>query len=54
MKNNGNSLLSDRILEPINSTLNVEAAEKLLTLEADRKLQARITKPLLSQRGKPA
>src|SRR5947207_7434207 len=44
MKKNGNGLFLDRILEPVSSSLNVEAAQKLLTLKADRKMQARVTK----------
>jgi hypothetical protein len=44
MKKNGKGLLLDRILEPVSSSLNAEAAEKLLSLKADRKLQARVTK----------
>ena len=36
-------LLLDRILEPISSSLNVEAAQKLLALKADRKMQTRVT-----------
>ena len=44
MKKHGNGLLLDRILEPVSSSLNAEAAQKLLTLKADRKTQARVTK----------
>ena len=44
MKKNANGLLLDRILEPVSSSLNKEAAEKLLTLKADRKTQARVSK----------
>lgn len=44
MKKNGNGLLLDRLLEPVSSSLNKEAAQKLLALKADRRLQARVTK----------
>jgi hypothetical protein len=44
MKKNGNGLLLERILEPLTSSLNEEAAQKLLALKADRKTQARVTK----------
>ena len=44
MKKNGNGLLLERILEPVSSSLNEEAAQKLLALKADRKTQARVTK----------
>src|SRR5579859_5170690 len=44
MKKNGNGLLLDRILEPVSSSLNEEAAQKLLTLKADRETQARVSK----------
>jgi hypothetical protein len=44
MRKNANSLLLDRILEPVSSVLNEEAALKILTLRADRKTQARVTK----------
>jgi hypothetical protein len=44
MKNNTNSLLLDRILEPVSSSLNAEAARKLLNLKADAKTQARVAK----------
>ena len=40
----GNGLLLDRILEPVSSSLNEEAARKLLDLKADRKTQARVAK----------
>jgi len=43
MRNNG-SILLDRILEPVSSSLNEEAARKLLDLKADRKTQALIAK----------
>jgi hypothetical protein len=44
MKKNANGLLLDRILEPVSSCLNEEAAHKILTLKADRKTQARVSK----------
>jgi hypothetical protein len=44
MKKNSNGLLLDRILEPVCSSLNEEAARKILGLKADRKTQARVTK----------
>ena len=44
MKNNRNGLFLDRILEPLSSSLNEEAAQKLLALKADRKTQARVSK----------
>ena len=44
MKTNGNGLLLDRILEPVSASLNLEAAQKILSLKADRKTQARVTK----------
>jgi hypothetical protein len=44
MKKNGNGLLLDRILEPVSSSLNPEAARKILALKADRKTQARVSK----------
>ena len=44
MRKNANGLLLDRILEPVSSSLNEEAAQKILALKADRKTQARVTK----------
>lgn len=44
MRKNGNGLFLDRILEPISTALNAEAAEKLVALKADRKTQARVAK----------
>lgn len=44
MKKNENGLLLDRILDPVSSSLNEEAAQKLLTLKADSKTQARVSK----------
>jgi hypothetical protein len=39
-----NGRLLDRILEPVSSSLNEEAARKLIHLKADRKTQARVAK----------
>ena len=44
MKTRENGLLLDRILEPVSSSLNEEAARKLVDLKADRKIQARVAK----------
>lgn len=44
MKKQANGLLLGRILEPVSSCLNEEAARKLLNLKADPKTQARVTK----------
>lgn len=44
MKKNGNGLLLDRILEPVSSSLNKEAARKILSLKVDRTVQARVNK----------
>jgi hypothetical protein len=44
MKKKEKGLLLDRILEPVSSSLNEEAAQKLLTLKADRKTQAVVSK----------
>ena len=44
MKNNSNGLLLDRILKPVCSSLNDEAAQKIVGLKADRKVQARVAK----------
>jgi hypothetical protein len=44
MKKNAIGVHLDRILEPVSSSLNVEAAEKLLALKADRKTQGRVAK----------
>ena len=44
MKNNRNGLLLERILEPVSSSLNEEAARKLLDIKADRKMQALVSK----------
>jgi hypothetical protein len=39
-----NGKLVDRILDPISSSLNEEAARKLIGLKADRKTQAQVAK----------
>jgi hypothetical protein len=39
-----NGRLLDRILEPVSSSLNEEAARRLIGLRADRKTQARVAK----------
>ncbi len=44
MKKNANGLLLNRILEPVSSSLNLEAAHRILSLKADRKTPARVTK----------
>jgi hypothetical protein len=44
MKSDQNGLLLDRILEPVSASLNREAAQKLLSLKADRKSLARVNK----------
>jgi hypothetical protein len=44
MSKTANGKLLDRILEPISSSLNEEAARKLIGLKADRKTQARVAK----------
>jgi len=36
------SLLLDRLLEPVSTSLNKTAAQNILTLKADRKMQARV------------
>lgn len=42
MKAVADSLLLDRILDPVSSLLNDEAAQKLVDLRADRQVQARV------------
>lgn len=37
-------MLLDRILEPVSSSLNQEAAQKFVDLKPDRKTQARVAK----------
>ena len=44
MKKNGNGLLLDRMLEPISASLNKEAARKIISFKADRKVLARVNK----------
>jgi ATP-dependent helicase/DNAse subunit B len=44
MKTHKNGSLLHRVLEPVCSSLNEEAAQKLLHLKADRKTQARVAK----------
>ena len=44
MKKNANGIYLDRILEPVSSSLNEEAARKILGLKADRKVRARVAK----------
>jgi hypothetical protein len=44
MKTHENGPQFDRILEPVTSSLNEEAARKLINLKADRKARARMAK----------
>jgi ATP-dependent helicase/DNAse subunit B len=44
MKTHENGSLLHSVLEPVCSSLNAEAAQKLLHLKADRKTQARVAK----------
>jgi hypothetical protein len=44
MKKRSNGMLLERILQPVSSSLNEEAARKMLGLKADRKIQARVAK----------
>jgi len=44
MKKHTDDFLLDRILDPVSSSLNEDAARKLLNLKADRKAQARVSK----------
>jgi hypothetical protein len=44
MKKNSNGLLLERILEPVSSSLNKEAARRIVSLKADRRVQARVSK----------
>ena len=44
MTTRDNGLRLDRILEPVSSSLNPEAARKILALKADRKTQARVSR----------
>ena len=41
---NGKERLLDCILKPVSSSLNEEAAEKILVLKADRRTQVRVSK----------
>jgi hypothetical protein len=43
MKKNENHRLLDRVLERISSSLNEEAAQKIVALKRDRKVHARVT-----------
>ena len=42
MKRSKNGPMLDRILGPVSASLNIEAAQKLVGLKADRKVQARV------------
>src|SRR5207247_10494167 len=44
MTKTANGRVLERLLEPVSSSLNVEAARKLIGLKADRRAQARIAK----------
>ena len=44
MKKMDNGRVLERLLEPVSSSLNDEAARRLIGLKADRKAQARIAK----------
>src|SRR5437762_1249541 len=44
MSKTANGRLLDRILEPVSSSLNAEAARKLIGLKADSRTQARVAK----------
>ena len=44
MTKTSNGRVLQRLLEPISSSLNEEAAHKLIGLKADRKTQARVAK----------
>jgi len=44
MTANGHGRVIERILDPVSSALNEEAARKLVGLKTDRKLQARVAK----------
>jgi len=41
-KKTANSRILERLLEPVSSSLNEDAARKLIGLKADRKAQARV------------
>jgi hypothetical protein len=42
MHRSGNDHILERLLDPVSSSLNEEAARKLIGLRADRKAQARV------------
>ena len=44
MNKTANGRVLDRLLEPVSSSLNEEAARKLIGIKADRKAQARVAK----------
>jgi len=44
MRKNGNLLLLNRILEPVSSSLNKEAAQRILALKADPRTQSRVSR----------
>ena len=44
MSKTANVSLLDRVLDPVTSSLNEEAARRLIGLKADRKAQARVAK----------
>lgn len=44
MPKTSNGRVLDRLLEPVSSSLNDEAARKLIGLKADRKAQARVAR----------
>jgi hypothetical protein len=44
MSKSNNGLFLERILEPVSSSLNDEAARKLVGLKADRKARARVAR----------
>ncbi len=44
MSKTTNGRVLERLLEPVSSSLNEEAARKLVRLKADRKAQARVAK----------
>ena len=44
MRKTGNDHLLQRILDPVSSSLNEEAARKLIGIKADRKAQSRIAR----------
>lgn len=44
MANKSNGHMLRRLLDPVSSSLNEEAARRLVGLKADRKVQSRVTK----------